>query len=243
MKSSAQEKHNLYSICITVVAILLLIAFLVLFFHAGYHTKILVKLGLAEPASAPNYALVAWENCLRKLNYDADVVFLGDSLTRASHFSAAFPECKIVNLGYTGDSLEGMKDRISMVQAVKPEKIFVMGGINGLKDTKWEQSLVEYNELITELKKAMPEAQIYIQSVLPIADYKESSICSNSTIVTFNAELQKTAQEQGLIYIDLYALYEQDGQLNPALTTDGLHLLPEAYSLWADAIAPFLVQE
>lgn len=243
MKSSTQEKYKLYSICITILAILLLIAFLVLFFHAGYHTKVLVKLGLSEPVTAPNYALAAWENCLKKLNYDADVVFFGDSLTRDSNFSTAFPELNIVNLGYAGDSLKGMKNRIPMIQAVKPEKIFVMGGINGLKDSNWEQSLAQYNELITELKKALPETQIYIQSVLPIADHKEGSICSNSTIATFNAELQKMAQEQGFLYIDLYTLYEQDGQLNPALARDGLHLLPEAYSLWEDAIAPFLAQE
>jgi len=237
------SKKRLYSTVTTIAAVLLLVAFLALFFHGGYHTKILVKLGLQEQNAVPDYALLGWEDCLKKMNYDADAVFLGNSITRGSDFAASFEGLKIVNLGYSGDSLKGMTSRVGMVQAVSPEKVFVMGGINGLRDGACEQSLDEYQKLIDALKSALPDAEIYVQSVLPISDYKEKSVCTNKTISIFNSGLQKIATEQGLVYVDLYSLYEKGGQLNPALTKDGIHLKSEAYSLWEEAVEPLLFSE
>lgn len=64
---AAQEisvrKWKLYAIIVTVITLLSIAAFLVVFIHAGYHTKVLVKLGLKEKTASTNYSLLAWENC------------------------------------------------------------------------------------------------------------------------------------------------------------------------------------
>jgi len=233
--------RKLYAIIVSVVAVLSVAAFLVVFFHAGYHTKILQKLGLKEKTAGTNHALLAWENCLEQMHYDTDIVFFGDSITYMSNFSACFPDVQIVNLGYSGDTLAGMAARVSMVQAVNPEKIFLMGGINGLTDANLAQSVNQYARLLDSLQESLPEAQIYIQSVLPVGKGKQTALmCRNSTIVAFNRQLQMLAQERGLHYIELYTLYEKDGQLNPSFSEDGIHIKPEAYTAWEGAIRPFI---
>lgn len=60
-----------------------------------------------------------------------DVVFYGNSITCGSSFQDYFPEVSICNLGYPGDNLDGLTSRSYMIATVKPEKVFVMGGING----------------------------------------------------------------------------------------------------------------
>lgn len=237
------KKHNclkIYAISITACAILVFAAFGVVFHHAGYDTKVLVKLGIIEATAQTNWAVVGWNNTLEKLNYDADIVFFGDSITRGSDFREYFPEKKIVNSGYPGDTLVGMIDRVSGVAAVSPEKVFVLGGINGLTDVNIDNCISTYSDLIDELLEALPEADIYIQSVLPISSSKELSVCHNSTIVKFNSTLEQLASEKGVSYVDLFSLYEVNGEMNPELTKDGVHIYPEAYSLWAEEIAKYI---
>lgn len=240
-----RDALKVYTVLITVVAVLSSIAFIMVFVRAGYHVKLLEKLGFLPPTNAINYTLQSWQNCIEKLDYDADVVFFGDSITQDSDFKAHFPQYNIVNLGYGGDTLRGMNSRISMVEAVKPEKVFVMGGVNSLSDSNLAQSVEAYRQLICNLREALPNAELYIQSVLPVSKNREMAqnrARSNETIRAFNDCLRKLSKELGVVYIDLYSLYEEDGQMNPQLSTDGLHLKTEAYKLWADAIWPYMQQ-
>lgn len=240
MKKRKNKWLKIYAILTSICAILILAAFCFVFHRAGYDTKLLVKLGLREPVAETNWAVVSWNNTMEKLNYDADVVFFGDSITRGSDFRAYFPESKIVNLGYSGDTLDGMLTRVSSVAAVTPEKVFIMGGINGITDKNIDQSIVTYSKLIEMLIATVPNSEIYIQSVLPISSTRESWFLSNKTIVEFNRKLAQLALEKDATYIDLYSLYEVNGEMNPELTTDGIHLHPDAYALWADAIAKYM---
>ena len=229
-----------YSVCITAVCLLSIFALGFLLHREGYDEKLLVKLGLKEPVSQGDWAVGGWNNTLMKMDYDADIVFLGDSITAASDFRAYFPNRKIVNLGYHGDTLVGMIDRVPGVAAVSPEKVFVMGGINGLTDLNADICLNTYSQLLDELAEALPESQIYVQSTLPIAAVRERYGCSNRTIADFNQALDTMAQQRGMTFVDLHSLYSKGGEMDPEYSYDGLHLLSQAYALWADAITPYI---
>ena len=133
-----------------------------------------------------------------------------------------------------------MKDRVSMIRAVSPEQVFVMGGINRLEDGNTEQCLEQYSALLNSIAETVPDADIYLQSVLPVSAGKERAVCHNTTIIRFNEGIKKLADERGLTYIDLYSLYELNGEMDPSLTVDGVHLQPEAYKRWADAIRIYI---
>lgn len=230
----------MYDVTVTIIAVLSISALMVLIFKGGYFTKILVKLGLKENTAQINWTAFSWESCLQKLNYKADIVFFGDSIIRGGDFHKHFCDLEIINLGCSGDTLSGMINRISMVQAVSPEKIFLLGGINGLTDYNIKKSANKYDELINELHNAVPRAQIYVHSLLPLSAEKEKSICKNKTIEAFNSEIKQIAEKYGFTFIDLYSLYVFEGKMNPKLTKDGIHLQPEAYTLWIEKIAKYM---
>ncbi len=230
----------LYAIIATILAILFLAAFIFVFIRAGYLTKVLVKLGLKESTVSTNWTAFSWDSCLKKLNYKADIAFFGDSITRGGDFHEYFKDYKIINLGCTGDNLQAILNRVSMVESVAPEKVFLMGGVNALTDFNHDKCVEKYDELITALEKSVPNATIYIQSVLPISKEKESSVCKNSSIIEFNKSLKSLAEKHKLVYIDLHSLYYLNGEINPSLTKEGVHLQPDAYHLWKDAIKNYI---
>lgn len=231
---------KIYAVCITVLFLLASLAFLLVFHRAGYDNKLLVRFGLAEPEHQQNLAVFGWNNTLMKLRYDADVVFFGDSITADSDFQSYFPNVKILNSGYYGDTLTGMVDRVEGIAGVKPEMVFIMGGINGLTDYNVDTSIQSYERLLDELQWQLPDTGIIIQSVLPVSYAREHRLLHNETIVQFNAQLYALAQERGCGYLDLHSLYVKDGELNPEFTRDGLHLSQDAYSIWANALKQYL---
>ena len=244
-KSSKRLQY--YAILITIAFLVEAIVSALIFHRVGYDKKDLEKMEVIENTHSQNIesqnkAILAWDNCLQKMDYDADVVFLGDSITRDSDFGKYFDEQRIVNLGLGSDTIMGMIDRIPMVVSVKPEKIFLMGGINGLNDDNIDDCAKSYSELLDKLHSALPDAEIIVQSVLPIAIKQETANknnCHNTSIEQFNARIEEIAAERCIDYIDLYSLYYLNGEMNPSLTRDGVHLHPEAYDLWANAIRSY----
>lgn len=241
MKDTKNIRLKYYSIFITVCAIFL--AALAVVFYGKMNTENAIAEtapATEQPTSEIDWAVVSWNNTLLKLDYDADIVFFGDSITRGSDFRQYFPDSKIVNLGYSGDSLKGMLGRVSAVAAVKPEKVFLLGGINGLTDTNADICMENYASLLNSLKEALPDAQIYIQSILPVSRENEDIYCHNTAIVDFNAKLVELAEDNDATFVDLYRLYELNGEMNPELTVDGVHLKSDAYDLWAAEIEQYI---
>lgn len=80
--------------------------------------------------------LRGWTNSLESLHDTVDVVFFGNSITHGGRFDQAFPDMKVCNLGYPSDDIEGMRKRIPQIVALHPRKVFIMGGINNLKQIR-----------------------------------------------------------------------------------------------------------
>ncbi len=231
----------MYTIITTIVAIIGVLGTLGLLVKDGHLHKILAKLGLGFPKSSINWTASSWESCLLKMDCKADVVFFGDSITRGGNFHLQFPHKRIVNLGSSGDTLLGMLSRVSTVKILEPKQVFFLGGINGLTDYNRNKCIRTYERVIDRLQKELPDATIYVHSVLPIAKKLERSICKNSTIAAFNRQIEELAQRKGIAYIDLYSQYMLNGAMNPCYPKpDGLHLLPESYGPWYKAIEQYL---
>lgn len=94
-------------------------------------------------------------------------------------------------MGCSGDTLEDISKRASQIEYVQPEKIFIMGGINSLKNSNIDESISTYKEMLSIIKKQNPTSKIYIQSVLPISQKQEKKYCKNDTIRGFNEQLKK----------------------------------------------------
>jgi len=236
------RSYKIYSIIITAIFILTLSAFVVLFCRENYPERIAIRMGLLEGNERKiNYAVMGWNNTLEKLDYDSDIVFFGDSIIANSDFREYFPNKEIVTLGYPGDTLLGMEDRVEGVIALLPEQIFVMGGVNGLKSYTIQVGLDRYDTLLSMIKDGLPSVDIYVLSVLPVSAEKEKDVCDNEVIDKFNKDLKILAEKYNCTYVDLNSLYkDENGKMKEDFTIDGVHLRLESYDIWADEIRQYI---
>ena len=63
---------------------------------------------------------------------------------------------------------------------------------------------------------------------------------SSDKILRANEIIAKIAFRSNCVYVDLWSLYERDGEMPKELTRDGVHLFPEAYNRWADEIRKYI---
>ena len=183
---------------------------------------------------------MGWTNTLKKLNYDADVVFYGNSLTAGGDFQEYFPNIKICNLGYPGDNLDGLAIRVDQLKYLNPEKVFVMGGTNKLKEMSDKDFEQKYQCMVDSIKNAVPNAEIYLQSILPINHKMTEAYASSDKIIMSNEVIKTISQQSGCVYIDLYSLYEKNGEMPAEMTIDGVHLNTKAYDIWIEEIKKYI---
>ena len=190
------------------------------------------------PEREDDSCVASWNNCIEKLDMEVDVVFFGDSETAGGDFQKAFPDVKSINLGYVGEDVKGMLRRVDAIKAVKPKKVFLMAGINGLQQQTMEEFEYWYVALVDAIRESVPEAELYIESILPVTSY--SDYCDNEKIVEANVIVQKIAEERGLTYLDIYSQYAVNWALPDEMSYDGLHLTQDAYLIWYNAIKEYI---
>jgi lysophospholipase L1-like esterase len=225
--------------------VFMLLLLIIVVYKSQYYKKILQKLDLIEilPTDAPDYwALNGWTNTLQKIDYDADIAFFGNSITCMSDFQKSFPDKKVINLGYPGDTMKGMMLRMAMLRAVRPEKVFMMAGINGLKAMGVDQFAAEYETLVDSIQISLPHSQLYLQSILPVNANAYNRCGNNHKIQSANNIISQIAVKKGCIYVDLFSLFYKDGMLPQELTLDGVHLYPNAYHRWGNAIRKYVYE-
>lgn len=180
--------------------------------------------------------VMSWNNCIKKLDMQADVVFFGDSHTAYGDWQRAFPEIKSINLGYMGEDTKGMLRRVEVIQSVHPRKVFLMAGLNGLGDQTAAEFESAYCTLVDSILSAVPDAVLYIENILPVND----DVYLNKKIIEANKMIQKIASERNLTHIDLYSLYAVNSELPTDATNDEVHLKSEAYDLWYESVNQFI---
>lgn len=230
----------------TCVIILITVIEFVLLIRHDVIKNILINRGLMkkEVTERPDYhCLLGWENTLEKMDYKADACFFGNSITFHSDFQKDYPNLKIVNLGYSGDIIDGMLIRYKQIASVKPKKIFLMAGFNDLRDPRVtiEKFRESYKQLLDSIRLSNPNSNIYLESILPVNHQMNSKLYPTERIMEANSVIKELATQYSLVYIDLFSLYaDKNNELPADLTTDGVHLKPESYRIWSNAIHHYL---
>ncbi len=161
-------------------------------------------------------------------------VLIGDSL------SLWFPPQALpggqlwLNQGISGDTTDGILNRLSALDQTRPDHIYLMAGINDIRRGMSDQHIL-YNlrEIMQDLRYYHPEATIIVQSIMPT----NFSAISNRRIRALNQQIARIARTENVTYLDLYSyLSDRDGNLRPDLTTDGIHLTSRGYNIWQWAL-------
>ena len=71
---------------------------------------------------------------------------------------------------------------------------------------------------------------------MPVNHKVYDKYADNEKIKRLKDSINKIAVKNKTEYIDIYSLYECDGEMPDSLTKDGIHLKPVHYKRWADAL-------
>ena len=172
------------------------------------------------------------------------IVFLGNSLTEGFDLSQ-FNNPHTVNRGISGDFTAGLIARMDGVLKKHPKKIFIEIGINDLIEKVTPRTMLSnYDTILEKIKQASPRTRIYIHSLLPTMLHGSmitSEADINKRVVEFNSLLVKLSVKYDCVYIDTWRQFAmKDYSMNPLLTTDGIHLKPIGYKIWARAIEGYI---
>lgn len=180
-------------------------------------------------------------------SYFNDAVFIGDSRTQGLITATGlYNTTAFTHQGLTVDT--AFKDLIveidgqyyTAVDALSHaqfSKVYIMLGIN---ETGWIYSskfIEGYGRIIDAVRSANPEAQIYIQEILPVSNSVSNShdYIKNGKIDEYNQLLQQLADEKQVYFVDTAsAVAGADGSLPEDAAVDGIHLKNSYCQQWLD---------
>ena len=202
------------------------------------------------PAGDERFSVPLPESSMRETAYFDDAVFVGDSITTGIDLYSSLTNTSVV--ASTGINLETVLtaktvrnkagDKVTIPEAVKelkPAKIYLMLGTNGIDWMSVDQMIEQYEKVFDQLKGDNPNAVFYIQSIPPITKEKEqkASQMSIAKIKEFNGRLLKLAESKKAYFVDVYsALSQEDGYLSNEISTDGVHFNSATYVTWIEYV-------
>ena len=167
---------------------------------------------------------------------EVDRLFLGDSITARGEWSDFFPGEKVVNRGIDSDVTAGVLNRLDVVIKQNPKKIFLMVGINDIRqEINPAATHSNYEEILKRLTTELPDCKIYVQSVLPA---QNGIGIDNTKVQTLNEDIKALADQYHCVYINIYdELVDEKNALSKEFSMDGVHLTGQAYEIWIELIS------
>lgn len=171
-----------------------------------------------------------------------ETIFLGDSITDECEWAELLRNPNVKNRGISGDTTNGILNRLDDLLKSNPKKIFLMVGINDFFHTnKSVEQIYEDYKKIVDMRDRCPNTELFIQSVLPVNNSKYKINVNNDNVIKLNERLKELAKETSCQYIDLFShLSDSQNQLDSRYTLDGVHLNGQAYLVWKQAIEKYI---
>lgn len=177
-------------------------------------------------------------------SYFDDAVFVGDSLTVGLGNYGVLPAENIyADIGLNLDTIltkeciqtsDGSVTVLNALKLKKPSKVYIMLGSNGIAWITPEKLAEKYAAFLSKVKAELPDATIYVESILPVTAEKQAGDArySNEAIVEYNKLLFNLAKEQKVNYLDCHTEFKMsDGTLNTEYAEqDGMHLKKVGYN-------------
>jgi len=148
------------------------------------------------------------------------------------------------NFGIGGSRMTHAADLFvdSLVIPFKPRAVILYEGSNDINaGTKPEEVLVNFQKLHRKLHAALPEARLYVLSVVPSPGKRFEKIADLRKANGLLA--QECATQPWMKFIDITEpLIGADGKPRAELFIPGdIHMLPAGYAVWKSVIAPVIV--
>jgi len=171
----------------------------------------------------------------------AEIVMVGDSVTAAGRWDEYFPEASIINRGVNGDMIGGLEKRVDAILASRPEKVFIMIGINDIAARNSAPQVAErYGRVLDAF--AAGGAELFVQSVITCRPAGRTSCppAMQDEIGALNAMLRDLAAEKDATFVDVDAALSDEGGVKAQYSLDGIHPGSAGYAAWRRVLAPYI---
>lgn len=163
-----------------------------------------------------------------------DCLILGDSITQGLYEYGVLNESYVVaerGTEVTEVANKKIEGHIAKAKEMKPGTLFLAYGMNDLtaQRGKPEGFVKAYRAILEDLKEALPDTAIYVNSILPATEGAVSKSPELASIPQFNEELEKLCEELELTFIDNTELVKPE-----YYAADGVHVTTEYYKEWVE---------
>ncbi len=185
-----------------------------------------------------------------------DVLFLGDSITDAwggeGHgqnspgsklFADKFVPLKAANFGIGGDRTQHVLWRLQNgeLKGITPKLVMLMIGTNNSngKDNTAEEIADGVKAIVAEIQKQSPKTKVLLLAVFPRATGNDANMkkIQSEKINKVNEEIAKLNDGKKVKFLNINKIFTSpDGSLPKDIMPDQLHLSPNGYALWANAV-------
>ncbi|NLK39406.1 MAG: hypothetical protein GX303_04040 [Clostridiales bacterium] len=179
------------------------------------------------------------------------VAFIGDSITAALYNFGIFKRADYftkvgltVKTAMTDPYIKGTSvGKVPVIDELNGKSYKKVVILFGLNEIGWVPSafIKEYRVLVNAVKERLPDADIYLQSILPVTKERSDEAVmggTNERIVEFNTRIRAMADEMGVNYLDSASvLMDENGCLpKEGAASDGVHLTLRYAKIWSDYI-------
>lgn len=230
------------------VALVIIIAVIVIVKHGSTEADKDLESGISYIQALENKDVSEVENAVKALkkaekkaafeNGEIDVwqqfddtVIMGDSRAVGFYVYEFLEQRRVLAAG--GDTIRNITDNIEALKNLNPGNIILCYGLNDISIGYWntvEEYLAEMDQMIALLHENLPNAVVYVNSIIPAIDPAFSRAPIWRNIPDWNVEIKKHCEENNIPYIDLTdTLAAHPGLYNE----DGIHVPREFYQYWA----------
>ncbi|MBR2654293.1 MAG: hypothetical protein IKD59_07005, partial [Lachnospiraceae bacterium] len=161
-----------------------------------------------------------------------DYVFLGDSRVVGFNVYGFLDSDRV--LADAGDTILAIDDRIDSIKELSPRYIFISYGINDVNLGLWpsaDEYTRDFGAKIDDLRKNFPEAEIYVNSILPATDEAVEQHPLWGNLPEYSDAVRQMCEQKEVCFIDNTSIVEEHMDL---YAMDGVHIDPDFYHYWAE---------
>jgi lysophospholipase L1-like esterase len=182
---------------------------------------------------------------------NVDLIFIGDSITQGWEYTGKktweryYAKRNAANLGVSGDKTQNVLWRLDHgnLDGISPKLAVIMIGTNnaGHKPSPSPEDIADgVKAIVDRLRTKLPETKILLLGIFPRGANDQDPV--RQITMKVNQILAKWDDGKTLFYLDIGPKFlNSDGSPNKNIrAADSLHLEPEGYDTWAEAIEPMV---
>ena len=172
----------------------------------------------------------------KKINYKdifRSSVIMGDSQSEGLTIYNILNSTSVI--AKKGSNLVDARSNMNTLSNLNPSNVFTLYGMNDLLiyNEDVDNFIKDYKALINEVKKTLPNANIFVNSILPVQEKVLKKRPVYNKVDDYNESLEKMCKDLEITFVDVSTLLINNEELYEG---DGMHLKPSFYPAWLDIL-------